>query len=86
MAPVFIIRWGGSSGPSQLKIATPPDNDDFEWFDVLLSNGAVNPILPTNWRWLNINPVLVALDVIRFFRVPGIKTPGVDWVAMKMNA
>jgi hypothetical protein len=36
--------------------------------------------------WLNKAPVMGALDVIRFFRAPGIKFPGVDWVAMKRNA
>ena len=89
MSPVFIDRSGGSGGPSgsrQLQIATPPDNDDFEWFDVLLSMGLVRPITPTNWAWTNSAPVLGAMDVIRFFRAPRILTPGVDWVAMKMNA
>lgn len=39
-----------------------------------------------NWVWTNSAPALEALDVIRFYRAPGIIPPGVDWVAMKMNA
>lgn len=86
MGPVFIDRSVGPSGPRQLQIATPPDNDDFEWFDVLLASGLLSPITPTNWMWTNRAPTLGARDVIRFFRAPGIARPGVDWVAMKMNA
>jgi hypothetical protein len=86
MSPVFIDRSSSPSGSRKLQIATPPDNDDFEWFDVLLGFGASSPIIPGNWMWLNKAPVMGALDVIRFFRAPGIKFPGVDWVAMKMNA
>lgn len=86
MGPVFIDRSVSPSGPRQLQIATPPDNDDFEWFDVLLASGLLSPITPTNWMWTNRAPTLGARDVIRFFRAPGIAHPGVDWVAMKMNA
>ena len=87
MAPVFMDRSNGSPGPRQLQIATPPDNDDFEWFDVLLRLGVLSPIVPGNWVWSNGDaPTLGALDIIRFFRVPRILTPGIDWVAMKMNA
>lgn len=86
MSPVFIDRSVSPSGPRQLRIATPPGNDDFEWFDVLLSTGLLSPITPTNWMWTNSAPTLGALDVIRFFRVSRVLTPGVDWVAMKMNA
>ena len=86
MGPVFIDRSDSPSGSRQLQIATPPDNDDFEWFDVLLSVGLLSPIVPGNWKWANSKPALGALDVIRFFRAPRILTPGVDWVAMKMNA
>lgn len=86
MGPVFIDRSVSPSGPRQLQIATPPDNDDFEWFDVLLASGLLSPITPTNWMWTNRAPTLGARDVIRFFRAPGIARPGVDWVAMKMNA
>ena len=86
MSPVFIDRLKSPSGSRQLQIATPPDNDDFEWFDVLLARGSVSPIVPGNWMWTNSKPALGAMDVIRFFRAPGIVRPGVDWVAMKMNA
>ena len=86
MAPVFIDRLKDPSGPRKLQIVTPPDNDDFEWFDVLLGSGFKSPITPTNWVWTNSAPTLGARDVIRFFRAPGITTPGADWVAMKMNA
>lgn len=86
MSPVFIDRSISPSGSRQLQIATPPDNDDFEWFDVLLSMGGASPITPTNWVWANSAPTLGALDVIRFFRAPRILTAGVDWAAMKMNA
>jgi hypothetical protein len=86
MSPVFIDRSHSPSGSRKLQIATPPDNDDFEWFDVLLGSGASSPISPVNWMWLNQALVMGARDVIRFFRAPGIKFPGVDWVAMKMNA
>ena len=45
MSPVFIDRHGssGPSGSRQLKIATPPDSDDYEWFDVQLSFGGLEP-------------------------------------------
>ena len=86
MGPVFIDRSDSPSGARQMQIATPPDNDDFEWFDVLLAWGLLSPITPTNWVWTNSTPTLGARDVIRFFRAPGIAYPGVDWVAMKMNA
>jgi hypothetical protein len=81
MSPVFIDRSSSPSGSRKLQIATLPDNGDFEWFDVLLSSR----ISPVNWMWLNNAPVMGARDVIRFFRAPGIKFPGIDWVAMKMN-
>ena len=61
-------------------------NDDFEWFDVLLASGLLSPITPTNWAWTNRAPTLGVRDVIRFFRAPRILSPGIDWVAMKMNA
>ena len=86
MSPVFIDRSDSPSGSRQLQIATPPDNDDFEWFDVLLSFGLVSPILPANWAWAGSTPVMGSLDIIRFFRVSRILAPGVDWVAIKMNA
>ena len=86
MSPVFIDRLSSPSGSRNLQIATPPDNDDFEWFDVLLAFGGFSPIVPGNWMWTNSKPALGAMDVIRFFRAPRIVTPGVDWVAMKMNA
>lgn len=86
MSPVFIDRSSSSSGSRKLQIATPPDNDDFEWFDVLLAWGGSSPIVPGNWVWTNSKPALGAMDVIRFFRAPGILAPGADWVAMKMNA
>ena len=86
MSPVFIDRSNSPSGSRQLQIATPPDNDDFEWFDVLLSFGLLSPIVPGNWVWANSKPAMGALDIIRFFRAPRILAPGVDWVAMKMNA
>ena len=86
MGPVFIDRLANPSGSRKLQIATPPDNDDYEWFDVLLGTGILSPITPTNWVWTNSAPTLGALDVIRFFRAPGIIPPGIDWVAMKMNA
>lgn len=86
MSPVFIDRLSVPSGPRQLQIATPPDNDDFEWFDVLLAWGGPSPIVPGNWVWTNSKPALGSLDVIRFFRAPGIRIPGADWVAVKMNA
>lgn len=86
MSPVFIDRSVSPSGPRQLQIATPPDNDDFEWFDVLLGSGPSSPIVPGNWVWTNSAPTLGARDVIRFYRAPGIIAPGVDWIAMKMNA
>ena len=86
MGPVFIDRLENPSGSRQLQIATPPDNDDFEWFDVLLSWGSLSPITPTNWVWANSAPTLGALDVIRFFRAPRIVLPGIDWIAVKMNA
>ena len=86
MSPVFIDRLVMPSGPRKLQIATPPGNDDFEWFDVLLGFGVNSPIVPGNWMWANGTPVLGARDLIRFFRAPGIRYPGVDWVAMKMNA
>lgn len=88
MSPVFVdrTRSNSPSGSRKLQIATPPDNDDFEWFDVLLSFGLLSPITPTNWAWANSAPTLGARDVIRFFRAPRILSPGVDWVAMKMNA
>ena len=86
MSPVFIDRSDNPSGSRQLQIATPPDNDDFEWFDVLLGQGGSSPIVPGNWMWTNSKPALGVRDVIRFFRAPGIAFPGVDWIAMKMNA
>ena len=86
MSPVFIDRSQSPSGSRKLQIATPPGNDDFEWFDVLLAFGGFSPISPVNWTWTNSAPVLGARDVIRFFRAPGIRTPGAEWVAMKMNA
>ena len=86
MSPVFIDRSSSPSGPRKLQIATPPDNDDFEWFDVLLARGSLSPIVPGNWMWPNSTPTLGSRDVIRFFRAPGIKFPGVEWVAIKMNA
>ena len=86
MSPVFIDRSASPSGSRQLQIATPPDNDDFEWFDVLLGFGSLGPIVPGNWAWANSAPTLGMRDVIRFFRAPRILRPGVDWVAMKMNA
>ena len=86
-SPVFIDRSSSSSsGSRQLQIVTPPGNDDFEWFDVVLSFGVLKPIVPGNWAWAGSTPVMGALDIIRFFRVSRILTPGVDWVAMKMNA
>ena len=86
MSPVFIDRSELPSGSRTLQIVTPPNNDDFEWFDVLLAFGGFSPISPVNWTWTNSAPVLGARDVIRFFRAPGIRTPGAEWVAMKMNA
>lgn len=86
MSPVFIDRSDSPSGSRQLQIATPPDNDDFEWFDVLLSFGLLSPIVPGNWAWANGAPAMGVLDIIRFFRVSRILTPGVDWVAVKTNA
>ena len=86
MSPVFIDRSDSPSGSRQLQIAGPPVNDDFEWFDVLLSFGLLSPIVPGNWAWANSTPVMGAMDVIRFFRAPRILAPGVEWVAMKMNA
>ena len=86
MGPVFMDRLANPSGSRKLQIATPPGNDDFEWFDVLLGFGAFSPIVPGNWVWTNGATTLGARDVIRFFRAPGIIPPGIDWVAMKMNA
>ena len=86
VSPVFIDRSVSPSGSRKLQIATPPVNDDFEWFDVLLAYGSVSPIVPGNWTWANSKPSLGARDVIRFFRAPGIRAPGADWVAVKMNA
>lgn len=86
MGPVFIDRSIGMSGSRQLQIVTPPANDDFEWFDVLLAYGASSPIVPGNWVWTNGKPALGARDVIRFFRAPGIVALGAEWVAVKMNA
>ena len=72
MSPVFIDRSDNPSGSRKLQIATPPDNDDFEWFDVLLGQGSSSPIVPGNWMWTNSKPTLGVRDVIRFFRAPGI--------------
>lgn len=86
MGPVFIGGAVSTSGPRKLQIVTPPGNDDFEWFDVLLGGGGSSPIAPGNWMWADGAPVMGLRDVIRFFRAPGIAFPGVDWVAVKMNA
>lgn len=86
MSPVFIDRLISPSGPRQLQIVTPPVNDDFEWFDVLLGRGGVSPIVPGNWVWSNSKPALGARDIIRFFRARGIIATKGDWVAVKMNA
>ena len=75
MSPVFIDRLANPSGSRKLQIATPPDNDDYEWFDVLLGTGILSPITPTNWVWTNSAPTLGVRDVIRFFRAPGIVPP-----------